>query len=197
MKKYFKVNCRRLSSTPSNKEGVRFIEDIYNLRIGREGKSIAWEVVLEIFDDHKVTFISFSLSRHKNNSKIARFHRNKGDQCIDPFFTLSLFRHCFEICRSARDEPYAMGFYALDDHRTEKKEDINKRMSSYTSFIYRISARYLPGYQQAGNVYQNILIIFDPKAINLSDVENFIKIYQPIIEEDVAALYGEKISHKL
>lgn len=196
-KNYFKIDIRKIYSTPSQKDGVSFIDESYSLRIKREGRSIGWIVNLEIYTHYKVALVSFFLSVNGKNSKIAKFKRNTGKHCIDPAFTLSLFRHCFEICRNACDATYSFGFYALDDDLEEKKEDMNKRMSSYTTFLSRIADRTLPGYQQAGNVTQNLLIIYDPKVSKLTDVEEFIRVYQPIIEAEVNSLYGEKESHRL
>lgn len=197
MKHCFKVTIRPISKTPSCKEGVCFVEEVYSLRIGRPGKSIAWEVCLEVFEDFKIMMVSFYLAKHKNNSKIRKFHRNSGKHCIDPMFTLSLFRNCLDLCLSARDESYAFGFYALDDDQVTMKEDINKRMSSYHKFIKRIALSRLEGFQQAGNVLQNLLVIYNPNVTDYRTVEHFIQIYHPIIEAEVKELYGARESHKL
>ena len=194
---YFKIDIRKIYSTPSQKEGVYFIDESYSLRIKRGNRSIGWIVNLEIYTHFKVAIVSFFLAVNGKSSKIAKFKRNIGAHCIDPAFTLSLFRHCFEICRNACDSTYSFGFYALDDHLVEKKEDMNKRMSSYTAFLSRIAEHALPGFQQAGNVTQNLLIIYDPKVSKLGEVEEFIRIYKPIVEAEVKSLYSTKESHRL
>lgn len=194
---YFKISIRRISATPSEKEGVFYIEEVYSLRIKRQDKTIVWIVILEIYEYFKVIIVSFYLKKHQHNSGIRQFHRNKKEHCIDPFFTLCLFRNCLEICQNARNEGFSIGFYALDDVLLTEKEDMNKRMSSYTSFLSRIAEKKLPGFKQAGNITQNLLIVYNPEITTLKDVEKFITVYIPIIEKDLEALYNKKESHKL
>lgn len=196
-KSYFDVSCRKISTAPSEKEGVFYVEETFSLRLKHKGKSIIWIVVLEIYEKYKVIMVSFFLKIHQHNSKIRQFHRNKGSHCIDPFATLCLFRHCFEICRNSRDESFSFGFYAIDDELTKNKEDMNKRMSSYTSFLSRIALKKLPGFRTAGNVTQNLLLVYDPKFTSIVAIEKFISVYMPIVEREIEYLYKERDSHKL
>lgn len=166
---------------------------------GEKLKKYKWTIILEKYDIYKMIVISFYLTQHKKAKGIKKYKRNKGGDCINPRIVFMLFEECFNICtKREENKGYSFCFYALDDEYIplEKKEDINKRMSVYYSFLerqIRLSKLELK-LKQKGNILNNLYIGYDEKNCNEKNVDDFISFYEPIISEEIKYLYNTSSS---
>lgn len=197
---YFNTSNRLVSKKEGVKGNISYIEQVFSFHIQRNTDKIKykWNIILERYEDYKILVISFYFSKHSNSKGIKKYKRNKGNECIDPFIVLRLFSECFKLC-TERDEnkEYSFCFYALDDFYTEQREDINKRMSAYYSYLNRVCIKNKYKLKQKGNIYNSLYVGYNEAYCVEQDVDAFINFYEPILQEEIKELFSEQVSQKL
>ena len=209
-KSCFDISIRKISENEDNKENVTYIKETFSFHINRntEGKKYKWIILLERYEDYKMIVISFWLSLYNGSKGIKKYKRNKGyktgdnkkSECIDPFVVLRLFKECFSLCTEREEnKEYSFCFYALDDEYIplDKREDINKRMSAYYTYLQRDSIVNNYQLKQMGKVFNNLYVGYNEKYCKEEDVKNFIKFYEPILYQEIEELYKKQPSQKL
>lgn len=197
-KNYFKVSKRKIDSYNKDKHGVFYIEEEYSLIICDEDKKHRWIIILERFEKYKIIVLSFYFTKFSKSKGIKKFKRNKGKDCINPMVTLRLFRECFNLC-TEEHKGYSFCFYALDDSYVEhsQREDLNRRMSVFYTFLKRNCIKEAYNMMQKGNIRHNIYVGYNKNSCDESVIDEFIKFYEPIITEEIKELYSKQDSRKL
>lgn len=205
----FKTNNRLISRSKEKVKGDTFYtEEVYSFHIERdtERKKYKWLIVLERYEKYKVIVISFHLSKHSHNKGIKKYKRNRGyrteegkkSECIDPFMVLRLFKECFSLCTEREENTeYSFCFYAIDDEYIEHREDINKRMSAYYTYLNRKSINLQYKLKHRGNIYNNLYVGYNEDYCTEQDIDRFIEFYEPILLEEIKELFAEQDSQKL
>ena len=161
---------------------------------------------MERYEKYKVVVISFHLSKHSNSKGIKKYKRNRGyrtgegkiSECIDPFVVLRLFKECLSLCTEREENTeYSFCFYALDDVYTEQREDINRRMSVYYTYLNRESINLQYKLKHRGNIYNNLYVGYNEACCTEQDIDRFIEFYEPILLEEIKELFAEQCSQKL
>lgn len=209
-KSCFDIRIRKISEEEKKRENVLCIQETFSFRISRntEDKKYRWIILLERYKDYKMIVISFWLSIYHGSKGIKRYKRNKGyktednkrSKCIDPFVVLRLFKECFSLCTEREEnKEYSFCFYALDDEYIplDKREDMNKRMSAYYTYLQRDSIVNNYQLKQMGKVFNNLYVGYNEKYCKEEDVKNFIKFYEPILYQEIEELYKKQPSQKL
>lgn len=209
-KSCFDINIRKISEKEDKKENVTYIEETFSFHISRntEEKKYKWIILLERYEKYKMIVISFWSSLYNGSKGIKKYKRNKGyktednkkSECIDPFVVLRLFRECFSLCTEREEnKEYSFCFYALDDEYIpqDKREDINKRMSAYYTYLQRDSIVNNYQLKQMGKVFNNLYVGYNEKYCKEEDVKNFIKFYEPILYQEIEELYKKQPSQKV
>lgn len=195
-KRSFSTSLRFTGSKTLEISGSTCVEKYYSLHIKREGekRNYCWEIILEFYEDYKVIMISFYLKQFNKSNGIKKYKRNqKKEGCFDPLLVLRLLTECFNLCLIHNG--YAFGFYAIDDYYTERREDINPRMSVYTKFLQRKCLDFK--FKNIGNIHDSIYLGYDPDILNEDTLNNFISFYKPILYEQIRKLYNIDNSQKL
>lgn len=197
-KNYFEVNKFLTSKKECFKGSIKYTEELYSLHIKRNTnkRKYKWIITLERYSEYKVIAVSFYLKHFSNSRGIKRYNRNKGSDCIDPIIVLRLLTECFNLCVK-ENSGFSFCFYALDDDNTQKREDLNRRMSVYCNFLNRKSINNKYQFKQKGNIYNNLFVGYNSNFCNENDIDNFLKIYTPIMLEEANGLYDEQNSLKL
>ena len=209
-KSCFDISIRKISEKEDRKENVLCIQETFSFHISRntEDKKYRWIILLERYEDYKMIVISFWLSLYNGSKGIKKYKRNKGyktgdnkkSECIDPFVVLRLFKECFSLCTERKEnKEYSFCFYALDDEYIplDKREDMNKRMSAYYTYLQRDSIVNNYQLKQMGKVFNNLYVGYNEKYCKEEDVKNFIKFYEPILYQEIEELYKKQPSQKL
>lgn len=209
-KSCFDISIRKISEEEKKRENVLYIQETFSFRISRntEDKKYRWIILLERYKDYKMIVISFWLSIHNGGKGIKKYKRNKGyktednkkSECIDPFVVLRLFKECFSLCTEREEnKEYSFCFYALDDEYIplDKREDMNKRMSAYYTYLQRDSIVNNYQLKQMGKVFNNLYVGYNEKYCKEEDVKKFIKFYEPILYQEIEELYKKQPSQKL
>ena len=196
---FFNGICKLIRKSKEYKGNVSYMEEtfFFEVECSKDGKKLKykWTIVLEKYDSYKMIVISFYLTKHKKAKGIKKYKRNTGGDCINPRIVCMLFEECFNICtKREENKGYSFCFYALDDEYIplEKKEDINKRMSAYYSFLerrIRLSKLELK-LKQKGNILNNLYIGYNAEHCSEQNVKDFISFYEPIISEEIKYLYN-------
>lgn len=209
-KSCFDISIRKISEKEDRKENVLCIQETFSFHISRntEDKKYRWIILLERYEKYKMIVISFWLSLYNCSKGIKKYKRNKGyktednkkSECIDPFVVLRLFKECFSLCTEREEnKEYSFCFYALDDEYIllDKREDMNKRMSAYYTYLQRDSIVNNYQLKQMGKVFNNLYVGYNEKYCKEEDVKNFIKFYEPILYQEIEELYKKQPSQKL
>lgn len=187
---YLKVVLRYTGSTQLQKGAFCYFEDSYSLHIDRIEKKHSWGILIERYEDFKVIVISFFLKSAAYAKGIKKFKRNFGKDCIDPLVSLRLFTQIYSICIN-RYKEYSFCFYALDDVYTDRREDMNRRMSVFTKFLQRdvIASKYV--FQTIGNLHDSLYIGYNEEYCTEEDMTNFITFYKPILLDEIKILFTD------
>lgn len=209
-KSCFDISIRKISEKEDRKENVLCIQETFSFHISRntEDKKYRRIILLERYEKYKMIVISFWLSLYNGSKGIKKYKRNKGyktednkkSECIDPFVVLRLFKECFSLCTEREEnKEYSFCFYALDDEYIllDKREDMNKRMSAYYTYLQRDSIVNNYQLKQMGKVFNNLYVGYNEKYCKEEDVKNFIKFYEPILYQEIEELYKKQPSQKL
>lgn len=202
-KNFSKESSKLVRKQTKYKGNVSYIEEtfFFNIKYNKSSNKTLkykWTITLERYEVYKMIVVSFYLTKYKNAKRIKLYKRNnRPEDYISPTAVFMLFEECFNICTERpENKEYSFCFYALDDEYIppEKKEDINKRMSAYYSYLERqnrLSKNQLK-LRQKGDLSNNLFVGYNEKYRNEQDVDNFIDFYKPIILKEIKYLYGDE-----